>query len=292
MPAYVRRTIGGFISDDPSTIVGSLQQEYAADGFASQYTRQTKAWARVIPKLQHSFVELLRIRPDAQHWTVLLEYPLYRLRRRIDIVILAGNLVVVVECKVGADAFTAEDLRQAEEYALDLRDFHAESCQRRIFPVLWSTDAATVTGNWFQAVIPSEGMVEDVMPVGSEGLHGYLSALALPVAETELTGESWDKSAYRPVPNVIEAATSIFAGHSVRNIANADADNLRSAAGRLVELIEQARDQRKRFLLVRARLWQDASRAPRGSQRCIDRSGAHWRYCLLVRQHPSCSSPS
>jgi len=141
MPAYARRTVGRFIQDDADAIIGALQKAYAADGFSSQYTRQTKAWTRVIPKLQHTFVQLLKVRPEAQSWTILLEYPLYRLRRRIDVVILAHSSIVVVEYKVGADAFTAEDRRQAEEYALDLRDFHAESYQRTILPVLWSTDA-------------------------------------------------------------------------------------------------------------------------------------------------------
>jgi hypothetical protein len=249
MPAYVRRTVVRFIHDDATTIVGSLQQAYAADGFASQYTRQTKAWARVIPKLQFTFVQLLKVRPEAQDWTILLEYPLYRLRRRIDVVILAYDLVVVVECKVGADAFTSEDRRQVEEYTLDLRDFHAESYKRRILPVLWSTDAlagSTVC----PALMPAATIEDAVTQVGAEGLQSYLSKLPLPDGEANLVGETWDRSAYRPVPNVIEAATSIFAGHDVRSIANADADNLRSAAARLVALIEQARDQGKRFLLV------------------------------------------
>ena len=146
MPAYLRRRVHEFIHDNADAIVGALQQAYAADGFASQYTRQTKAWARVIPKLKHTFVQLLAVRPEVHEWTILLEYPLYRLRRRIDIVILAGSLVVVVECKVGADVFTAEDRRQVEEYALDLRDFHAESYRCRILPVLWSTDADAPSG--------------------------------------------------------------------------------------------------------------------------------------------------
>jgi hypothetical protein len=104
MPAYVRRALGQFIRDDPDAIVGLLHQAYAADGFASQYSRQTQAWARVVPALKHSFAELLNVRPDAHDRTVLLEYPLYRLRRRIDVVILADSLIVVVECKVGAHA--------------------------------------------------------------------------------------------------------------------------------------------------------------------------------------------
>jgi hypothetical protein len=50
------------------------------------------------------------------------------------------------------------------------------------------------------------------------------------------------------VPNVIQAATSIFAGHDVRSIAQADAPNLKEAAARLVELIVQARHEGRRFL--------------------------------------------
>jgi hypothetical protein len=51
------------------------------------------------------------------------------------------------------------------------------------------------------------------------------------------------------VPNIIDAATSIFAGHDVRSIAKADADNLTAAAARIVALIEGAREQKKRFLM-------------------------------------------
>ena len=250
MPAYTRRAVGQFIRDESAAIVGSLHQAYAADGFVSQYTRQTEAWAQIVPKLQNSLAQLLRIRPEAHDWTILLEYPLYRLRRRIDIVVLAGSLIVVVECKVGADVFTAADRRQVEEYALDLRDFHAQSFQRRILPVLWSTDAETAGGIACPSITTVIASVHTVIQVGAEGLQRCLADLPLPTTEVNLIGEDWDKSSYRPVPNVIDAATSIFAGHDVRSIANADADNLRSAAARLLALIQQAREQGKRFLLV------------------------------------------
>ncbi len=251
MSAYVRRSVHQFISDDATTILGALQQAYASDGFASQYTRQTRAWTRVIPRLQEMFVQLLAVRPEARQWTVLLEYPLYRLRRRIDIVLLAGTVIVVVECKVGAEAFTAEDSRQVEEYALDLRDFHCESYRRTIVPVLWGTDAVACGGKTpFPPTSIRAGAVGDVMPVGAEGLQGFLAALSPPPGDSNLVGEQWDRSVYKPVPNVIEAATSIFAGHDVRGIANADADNLRSAAARLLHLIAEARDLGKRYLLV------------------------------------------
>ena len=135
MPAYLRRTVDEFISEEPIAVIGILQQAYASDGFVSQYTRQTQAWDQMVPELQRVFAQLLRSRPEAKDWTILLEYPLYRLRRRIDAVILADGLILVVECKVGADVFTAADRRQVEEYALDLRDFHAQSFQRQVVPL-------------------------------------------------------------------------------------------------------------------------------------------------------------
>ena len=128
MAAYLRRTVADFLREEPLGVMGILQQAYASDGFVSQYTRQTQAWDRLVPELQHALTELLQSRPEAGNWTILLEYPLYRLRRRIDAVVLAGSLIVVIECKIGADVFTAADRHQVEEYALDLRDFHAQSC--------------------------------------------------------------------------------------------------------------------------------------------------------------------
>ncbi len=251
MPAYVRRPLDAFTASDVTELLGALQAAYARDGFASQYTRQTIAWQEVLPKLQIAFQELLVARGEAQRWSVLLEYPLYRLRRRIDLVVLAGPLVVVIECKVGALAFSAADKRQVEEYALDLRDFHAGSCGRRILPVLWSTEGVprrSVPLNYELA--SHESTVDPVQEVGAEGLCGLLTALPLSSSDQQLIGESWDSAVYRPVPTVIEAATSIFAGHDVRSIANADADNLRTAASRLVSLIVQAREFRRRYLLI------------------------------------------
>jgi hypothetical protein len=251
MPAYARYNIAEFVRSSPSEVVGLLQRAYAADGFLSQYTRQTKAWARVIPELQQSLLTLLTDRPATSGWHVLLEYPLYRLRRRIDLVILAGDLILVVECKVGAETFGAEHARQVEEYALDLRDFHAHSRGRVIVPILWSTDVQSSTPTLINLgwELASQN-VTTVLRAGCAGLAQLFSAVSEFSRGPVLDVDQWDHSPYKPVPNVVEAATSIFAGHDVRSIANADADNLRSASMRLLELIGEARREQKRYLLI------------------------------------------
>ena len=236
---------------NPAEIAGTLQQAYAMDGFASQYTRQTKAWVLILPKLQESLKSLLEVRPESSTWSILLEYPLYRLRRRIDIVILARDLIVVVEYKVGAEDFASDDKRQVEEYALDLCDFHARSRSRRILPILWCTEALPSESDELCDGNDSHRMtVAAVVNVGTEGLTTVLARLHLSNEEDEIVPFDWDRSPYRPVPSIIEAATSIFAGHNVRNIANADADNLRCASARLMELIEEAHAQGQRYLII------------------------------------------
>ncbi len=150
---------------------------------------------------------------------MLLELPLYRLRRRIDLLILTEHTVVVLELKVGADRFTPADERQVEEYSLDLRDFHSESADLSIVPCLLCTGAPA------QLTYPK--LVRGVAPVhrlGDSDLAGFLERLRDGEgALGSLVSERWESGAYQPVPDVIQAATSLFSGHGVREITRADA---------------------------------------------------------------------
>src|SRR4051794_21347550 len=101
MAAYVRLFLPQFVEAKPEWLLGQLGLRYAQDGFARQYTKQTTAWSSSIPLLQREFNRLLEIQPRATAWTVLLEMPLYRLRRRIDVVVLTESHVVVIEIKSG-----------------------------------------------------------------------------------------------------------------------------------------------------------------------------------------------
>lgn len=249
MPAYYLERISAFIGADPTAILGAIQTSYAKDGFASQYTRQTRVWQETIPLLQSELRAVVAGRPEAEHWTVLLEYPLYRLRRRIDIVVLAGSAIVVVEAKSGSNAFALADQQQVEEYALDLRDFHAQSAARVIHPVLWHTDAERAPVR-YAAVQDSADPVAPVRLAGRHELRGFFGELDGHPHSSPIAAEDWDHSAYRPVPSIVEAATAIFADHTVSSITKSDAENLRVAAARLVALIHEAKERHGRYLLM------------------------------------------
>lgn len=248
MPAYFRSSITEFLETGDDSIIARLQTAYASDGYRSQYTTQTIAWALTLPALRREFSDLLQRSPSAATWHVLLEYPLYRLRRRIDAVVLTPDAVVVLELKTGAKSFEAADRRQAEEYAQDLRDFHAGSTGARLRPVLWALEAEPPP--LIAAEPDDQAGVRRLLLVGRTGLASALllcsgsSGFGSSRAAAEFA-KKWDESSYQPVPSVIEAATILFAGHGVREIALANAKNLSEAASAVFSIIERSRSNRE-----------------------------------------------
>jgi hypothetical protein len=237
MTAYYRSCLSDFLRATPQSIVGTLDTQYAADGYVTQFVSQVRAWHLLIPMLQEELKLLVQAHAPTADWSILLEYPLYRLRKRLDIVILAGRAVFVVEAKVGETRFLAADGRQVEAYALDLRDFHEESRHLLIVPVLWATAAESTRQ---ELLIPIGRGATPLLHVGERGLTDVL-VTGLKGCEAVPSAEAWDNSAYRPVPSIIEAATNIFAGQAIREMTQADASNLQSAANRLIDIIVQAR---------------------------------------------------
>ena len=246
MPAYFRCSVQDFLATSDDAIIAKLQTAYANDGYQSQYTTQTIAWALTLPALRREFAELLLQHPSTETWHVLLEYPLYRLRRRIDAVVLAPDAVVVLELKTGASSFEAVDRRQAEEYAQDLRDFHSGSRYARLRPILWAFDAEPTP------LVASES---DDQPGAGRlalvGRSGLARALTVAAGSTAFSSrhvaseyaKRWDEAAYQPVPSVIEAAITLFAGHGVREIALANAKNLSEASSAVFSIIERSRSR-------------------------------------------------
>lgn len=244
MPAYFRSSIREFLAAPGDSVMAKLATSYSNDGYVSQYTSATIAWSATLASLRDQLAQLIRLAPAAQTWQLLLEFPLYRLRRRIDAVILTPKSIVVIELKTGAESFSAEDKRQVVEYAQDLRDFHAGSREIVLHPILWALEAEV------SPVI--EGVAQDSQSVGSlclVGANGFANTLLQIVGPSgfqsaeaaEFWGREWDGAAYAPVPAVIDAAITLFAGHGVREITLAGSKNLNEAAEAVFAIIQQAR---------------------------------------------------
>ena len=243
MPAYYRNTLAEFLADDPKRVLGLLTAASGESGFAELKHRQTKAWQREIEMLRATAASLVAEDNEWSRWTLLLEYPIPRRDSRIDAVLLAADLIFCIEFKTEDKRHTRQTEQQAEDYALDLRDFHAQSRGRCIVPIAVAVKAPAEV-----PIAKPEDWTDAVRPVWRANLSDLASLLSLAFkAESDATalaidGAAWDLSAYRPVPTIVEAAEALYAGHNVREIAHshAGAINLTFTSDKLVEIVERA----------------------------------------------------
>lgn len=249
MPGYYRATLAAFLADDPTRVLGELT---AATPHNELQRRQIKAWEREIEVLRSSCADLLRFgsESDTSKWTLLLEYPIPRRMKRLDRVVLAADMIFCLEFKTEDKSHSRQAQRQVEDYALDLRDFHAASRERRIVPIVVVPKAPPVTDLYDYDQSDMVGAIRlantaDLAKILLEAFKIGHQPQSKPIDGTE-----WDVSAYRPVPTIIEAAESLYAGHNVREIAHshAGAINLTLTSDRLVQIIQQAQQRREKVV--------------------------------------------
>lgn len=114
--AYYCNSIPSFINDNSISIIGHLVRK----SFEIN-KEQSDAWENQISELQ-SRLEECGIEGD-----IIFEYDIVRLGKRIDVILLIRHMFFSLEFKNGKKAFTVQDAQQAEDYALDIKNFHKES---------------------------------------------------------------------------------------------------------------------------------------------------------------------
>lgn len=247
MPAGYRASLAVFDPTAAKTLIGALVSASAASGFNAMFLSQIGAWQEQIEILGACRDVLMCDHPAAADWHLLLEYEIPRRANRPDAVILAHDVIFVVEFKVGAETFEAADKWQVEAYARDLRDFHAESAGRIVVPVLVATQATARAGNNCDADGESSRVaLADSNSLPAAILHRY--GESHDVASPPVDAERWDRSPYRPTLGILESAELLFTNHDVREIAHCYADNLGETTDCLVQAIHTAQRERRRTI--------------------------------------------
>jgi len=73
--------------------------------------------------------------------SIYFEYAIPRMGKRVDVVLLAGAAIYVIEYKVGEDHYSSHAIDQITDYALDLKNFHESSHDQFVVPILIATRA-------------------------------------------------------------------------------------------------------------------------------------------------------
>jgi hypothetical protein len=128
MRAWFACTGAELLLRDPRDTVGRLASAQQARGYPGS-PEQEHAWVQQVATLRRALAEA-----GGEAWTIALEYDLLRLEKRVDAVVLTDRAILALEFKTAAPSPAA--LTEAEDYALDLRDFHAGSRTHPIVPML------------------------------------------------------------------------------------------------------------------------------------------------------------
>jgi len=251
MPAYYRATLREFLQDDPERVLGLVHRQSSRSGFSELKESQSKAWQEQLVILRSAAEKLLNHFKDAHEWGILFEYPIPRRQKRVDVIILARDVILCLEFKTGEVKHKKSTIRQVEDYALDLRDFHEQSRGFPIVPIAIATKAKSFTGELPLTIADD---VKHVVKACTDDLAERISWSVNSYAQgsSQIVPSVWDDSVYRPVPTIIQAAEALYAGHDVREIArsHADAKNLGVTTDRLVALTTEAKLTGSKILCI------------------------------------------
>src|ERR1700721_1152846 len=113
---YFNALASSFLQDDTERILGVLTTEH----HHALEEPQRWAWLRQISILKTALIDL----PGAQ---LCLEFYIPRMGKRADALLIAENIIFIIEFKVGASVHALSAFDQVEGYALDLKNFHEGS---------------------------------------------------------------------------------------------------------------------------------------------------------------------
>ncbi|WP_019531313.1 DUF2075 domain-containing protein [Dasania marina] len=234
--AYYKNTIASFCTDDQDHIMGKMVVEHH---FALLGT-QRDAWVEQILLLQSILSTF------SGH--IYFEYSIPRMGKRIDVLLIIGGVIFVVEFKVGASSFLGADLDQVTDYALDLRNFHEGSHDAYIAPILVSTDFKGDPGT--DLTQPRDKLFSPICCNGAK-LEQVISRVLALITGTSLDTAYWESSGYKPTPTIIEATLALYNGHSVVDISRSDAGaiNLSKTSESVAKIIKYSRANNEKAII-------------------------------------------
>src|SRR5260221_1535445 len=228
---YYSDTIPNFINSKNEEIFGNIAQ---SSDFPVEPT-QRDAWLEQIRILKNALQQY--------EGSLYFEYSIPRMGKRIDVVLVIGSVIFVLEFKVGEKEFQSHAIDQTWDYALDLKNFHETSHEHYIAPILIATKAKSILATI--STTPHNDKM--LFPIKCNGeLLNQVIADVLRFAEgSAIDSTQWEAGRYQPTPTIIEAGMALYNGHSVSEISRSDASaiNLSETSDAVSEIIRISKEK-------------------------------------------------
>ena len=230
--------VNQFLVSQEEEILGQLTNQHK---FRQLEQQQINSWRRQIKELKQTLVGF----SDA---TLLLEFEIPRIGKRVDAILILNGSILVLEYKVGAKTYDAISIDQAYDYALDLKNFHKASHHLTIIPILIATDAISKSN---ALEIGIDGIASPIL-ANSDNLLTVLNLLSTALPKVELDADAWINSSYHPTPTIVEAAQALYKGNKVEEISRSDAGaiNLTKTCSHVSRVIDDAKANNKKVICL------------------------------------------
>lgn len=237
-----------FLKESDASILGKLTQHLASLGFDTS-SAQVRVWVGILPLIKTSLSALIERMPATASWSIALEFLIPRRGGRIDVLLIADEFLFVMEWKstLGGD----NAIRQVVDYALELQDFHEGSRNRTLYPVLVIQEGDLISTATGQMLTPWTSS-----PIETNARHLTDALIEVTSGRPCLAGTThgaskWIDGEYCPTPTIIEAARSLYGGHSVVEIGTTRAgeQQLRSTRAAIDSAVGWARENNQNTII-------------------------------------------
>lgn len=229
-------SIAEFLSEPKESIVGKLTHVSQFDVSISQ----RNAWEGQIDILKRSLTGL--------SGSIFFEFTVPRMGHRIDVALIISSVLFVIEFKIGSEDFGSGAIDQVWDYGLDLKNFHEQSHDATILPILVSSGVSESTAPYpfleaeDNLLSPICAAPIDIRPLIDETLERFHGK--------NLEYETWEAGRYQPTPTIVEAAQALYSGHKVEEISRSDASahNLTTTSKAIEEIIRTCREKSEKAI--------------------------------------------
>ena len=224
-------SVSDFLNVNEGAWLESLQAHHLRCMNMPADAAQTAAWRQSFRILKQQFFILISLRRNATGWKAVFEYELPRERgRRPDLVLLATSDIVVVEFKEH-DVPLQAHVDQVAAYARDLKNYHEESHEWSLHPVLVATK--------YRGSVMTKREVQFASP---DSLHTVIHSVVADAAGPYIDPDRWVNSDYAPLPSLVQAARDIFNKQPLPQIKRALSAGIPDTIASLVGITKAAQE--------------------------------------------------
>ena len=230
-------SIENFLNEEKSNWLNKMKKNFRENYNLELGELQIKAWDDSFEQLKKILVKIEEIK---KNFNIIFEYELpYEGGRRIDVIILSNEKVFILEFKMKKN-FLVEDIDQTVAYFRDIQEYHFESRNKKIIPILVLTKSENKKTKRKKSITICS--------------INYLSEVIQRVVtkENKMNGKSlknWIYSKYEPLPTIIEAARAIMKNEELPNIRRVNSTRIPTAMENLQNITIDAKKKKKHILV-------------------------------------------